>query len=90
MSPGTVVTDSCEPPLGCWESHLCPLEGIQLVILIAVPAGPEILILHLSCNVGQGIQSIRQNFMDAVPLYFYIFQTEKQQQKPNIKIWALT
>lgn len=24
--PGTRVTDACEPPCGCWESNIGPLE----------------------------------------------------------------
>ena len=36
-SPGTGVTDGCEPPCGCWEQSSCPLEEQQMV-LIAEPS----------------------------------------------------
>ena len=29
--PGTVVTEGCEPPCGCWEMNAVPLED-QLVL----------------------------------------------------------
>lgn len=31
-SPGTGVTDGCEPPCGCCESNLCPLEEQQMLL----------------------------------------------------------
>ena len=37
--PGTRVKDSCEPPCGCWELNLCPLEE-QPVLLTAEPSLP--------------------------------------------------
>ena len=36
-SPGTEVTDGCEPPGGCWESNLGPLEE-QSVLLTPEPS----------------------------------------------------
>jgi hypothetical protein len=35
-SPGPGVTYGCEPPCGCWELYLGPLEE-QLVLLITEP-----------------------------------------------------
>ena len=38
-SPGTGVIDGCEPPCGCWESNLGPLEEQQM-LLTAEPSSP--------------------------------------------------
>jgi E3 ubiquitin-protein ligase NEDD4 len=37
-SPGTVVTDCCELPCGCWKSNPGPVEE-QPVLLTSEPSG---------------------------------------------------
>ena len=36
-SPGTGVTDGCEPPYGYWESNLGPLEEQQVLLKAELP-----------------------------------------------------
>lgn len=45
--PGTGLMDSCEPPCGCWESNLDPLQ--QQVLLTTEPSvrPPRLSILYM-------------------------------------------
>ena len=36
-SPGTVITDGCQPPCGCWDLNSGPLED-QPVLLTTEPS----------------------------------------------------
>ena len=45
-SPGTEITDSCEPSCGCWELNSCLLEE-QQVLLTAEPSPPTMWVLGI-------------------------------------------
>jgi hypothetical protein len=38
--PESGVTDSCEPPCGCWESNLDPLEKTAKALLNHLSSSP--------------------------------------------------
>ena len=39
-SPGTGITDGCEPPCGCWESNPGPLEEQPVLLPTADLSSP--------------------------------------------------
>ena len=49
--PGTGVTDNCEPPCGCWELNLGPLQEQQVLLTsewsLKAPIYPLIVLLFL-------------------------------------------
>jgi hypothetical protein len=51
-SPGYpgLVTDGCEPPCGCWDLNLGPLEE-QLVLLTAEPSLKPHFMTNLNCPI---------------------------------------
>lgn len=56
-SPGTRVTDDCEPPWKCWGSNLGPQEDSSVTSLAPGPLKTSQWELNFNTNCNRGFQT---------------------------------